>query len=710
MGTTEAGNASNWTVEVYDPAKPLGSEVDMLSGTIPRFGEGTDVVLYPKTFWMPSGRGYVVGPSHLNSWFMALPSPLNLSRTDAGDPQRERTYGTGVLRPLAFDSAWGSVMRIGGSSHPNNDGDDDNDIPDTPGSNYRRLDAVASTEVFDEAANRWTAGPSLNQRRGHHNTVLLPNSTMVTVGGGVGGDDQWEVTSNRAERQVELFDGTRWILGPAGAESRAYHSTALLLPDGSVLSAGDDNPDATDVSPQLDTYEIYKPPYFFKGARPSIAAAPAATGYGTTFAVRTPNSDIARAVLAAPGAATHATDMSQRVVTLPVTRRSDGTGYDVRTPVNRNIALPGHYMLFLVDTQGRPSVARWIALATPAGPGGGTDTTAPVVSARSPEAGASGVPVGSNVSATFSEAVQGVSDLTFTLRSASGADVPAAVTQAAGAEWILDPSIALAPSTTYTVTLAGGTTGGIRDLANNALVTTSWSFRTASSGDAVAPSVTSPRFPAQDNQTGVAPASRFTLTFSEPVQGVSTTSFTLQRITSGLGTTPVTLDPAAEPATVSYDTATRLATLDPARNLAEDARYRLTWTGGPNAIRDLAGNVLATGFFDLTTGPRPVITARAPGVDATRTSRTADITATFSEPVTGVSASTFSLRRASTGATVPAVVRYSARRRQAVLDPSVRLAARTRYTVTPTTGIKDLGGNAVDPSVGNHTWSFTTGG
>ena len=273
MGITETGSSGNWTVEVFDPAKPLGNELDTLSGTIPRFGNGTDVVLYPKTFWLPSGRGYVVGPSKLNSFFMRAPAPLDFTRTDAGDPLRERTYATGVLLPLAFDSGAGRVMVAGGSSHPDNDDDPGNDVPGA--NNFLRVPAVASTELFDETANRWTAGPSLNEPRGHHNTVLLPDSGMVTVGGGVGGSQLWQVSASRAERQVELFDGTRWGLGPAQAESRAYHSTAVLLPDGSVLSAGDDNPQATDTSPQLDTYEVYKPSYFFRGARPAITAAPA---------------------------------------------------------------------------------------------------------------------------------------------------------------------------------------------------------------------------------------------------------------------------------------------------------------------------------------------------------------------------------------------------------------------------------------------------
>ena len=78
--------------------------------------------------------------------------------------------------------------------------------------------------------------------RGHHNTVLLPDGSMVTVGGGVGARDGDQWAGDPEQRQVELWNPAtgNWTLGPSQAETRAYHSTALLLPDGRVISAGDD--------------------------------------------------------------------------------------------------------------------------------------------------------------------------------------------------------------------------------------------------------------------------------------------------------------------------------------------------------------------------------------------------------------------------------------------------------------------------------------
>ena len=194
--------------------------------------------------------------------------------------------------------------------------------------------------------------------RGHHNTVLLPDGSMVTVGGGVGirNGDQWE--ADAAQRQVELRDPATgaWRLGPAQAESRAYHSTALLLPDGRVVSAGDDVNGGT----AKDTAEIYEPPYLFKGARPAITAAPHNVRFATSFDVGTPNTNVTGAALVAPGATTHANDMNQRYIPLTVAQRAGGV--TLTAPANPDVATPGYYMLFLLNDRGVPSVARFVSL------------------------------------------------------------------------------------------------------------------------------------------------------------------------------------------------------------------------------------------------------------------------------------------------------------------------------------------------------------
>jgi hypothetical protein len=108
--------------------------------------------------------------------------------------------------------------------------------------------------------------------------------------------------------------------------------------------------------------EIYSPPYLFDGdelaERPAIEDAPAELPYGVPFGIKAPGA--ARAVLVAPGATTHGADMNQRLIELETVRSVDGTGLDVRSPTGPGAAPPGYYMLFVLDADGTPSIARWV--------------------------------------------------------------------------------------------------------------------------------------------------------------------------------------------------------------------------------------------------------------------------------------------------------------------------------------------------------------
>lgn len=201
------------------------------------------------------------------------------------------------------------------------------------------------------------------------------------------------------------------------------------------------------------------------------------------------------------------------------------------------------------------------------------DTTAPTVAARAPAAGATGVAQTANVTATFSEPVQGVSGTTFRLRNTlTGLNVPATVTTS-GNTATLTPTSPLANNTQYTATLTGGATA-IRDLAGNPLATTTWNFRTAL--DTTAPTIVS-RSPAP-GATGVPVGSNVVVTFSEPVTA-GANSFTL---TNAAGVRVLAL------VTLSADG--RTLTLDPLLNLTAGRTYTVGLTNG---IRDLAGNRLA---------------------------------------------------------------------------------------------------------------------
>jgi hypothetical protein len=201
----------------------------------------------------------------------------------------------------------------------------------------------------------------MHYARSYHNTTVLPDGSMVTIGGGRGlfdPDQNYSLYADRRTRRVELFDPSSgaWRLGPSEVEDRAYHSTAVLLPDGRVWSGGDD----FHADKIHDTAEIYSPPYLFKGARPRITSAPSALAWDATFNVSTRGNPV-RAVMMAPNAVTHADEMNARLVPLRLAQRAGG-GLTLQAPPNANVAPPGYYMLIVLNDRGVPSVARWVRL------------------------------------------------------------------------------------------------------------------------------------------------------------------------------------------------------------------------------------------------------------------------------------------------------------------------------------------------------------
>ena len=370
------------TVELLGPESVLSS-----SGTpgVPPVGD-----YYPHLFWMPSGHGLVAGPWGIDTWRFDPPgTPPQFSFEDIPNAASSRVWGTAVLVPGGTGGS-PEVMQIGGSDKPF---DDDLGVDPL---------AVKSVSVYDERDSdaRWRdsdslANGSLNVERSHANTVLLPDGTMATIGGGLGSmlaggpnGSPGQYAAADPQLQTELWNPANrtWSLGAAQREFRAYHSTAVLLPDGRIVSAGDDyNGRFTDdpATPEneaaqnqrQDSAELYEPPYLFDGStpapRPQLTSAPASVTWagtydlGVTRAASTTR-NVTRAALVAPGAATHALDMNQRYLPLQVTASAPGS-LTVKMPANENIAPGGWYMLFALDEEGTPSVAKWVRLGA-AGP------------------------------------------------------------------------------------------------------------------------------------------------------------------------------------------------------------------------------------------------------------------------------------------------------------------------------------------------------
>jgi hypothetical protein len=209
----------------------------------------------------------------------------------------------------------------------------------------------------------WTRLADMKFRRTNVNGVLLPDGTVLAIGGQRAG--KW-AADPQPVMQPEIYDPptNRWTLTAAMSHPRQYHSIAVLLPDGRVLSAGGIDPTKGGAPARDQRYmEVFTPPYLLRGPRPNIGAAPASIGYGAPFAV--PTTDAARitsVALLRPCAMTHHTDAGQRYVRLAITARM-ASQITVGAPTDGRIAPPGYYMLFLVHNDGVPSVAHWVRLS-----------------------------------------------------------------------------------------------------------------------------------------------------------------------------------------------------------------------------------------------------------------------------------------------------------------------------------------------------------
>lgn len=212
--------------------------------------------------------------------------------------------------------------------------------------------ATNTAEIIDMSQKKpaWQFTASMANARAYANGVLLADGTVLEVGGGTGG----AYTSPVKTAELYNPDTGTWSTMADQTAPRIYHSTAVLLPSGQVLSAGMDN------GTYQNTAEIYSPPYLFNGPRPTISSAPNSAGYGSSLDISTPDAaGISKVALVKPAGATHAMGQDQKYVPLSFTHTS-GTDLTATAPADGNHAPPGWYMLFIVNSSGVPSVASWV--------------------------------------------------------------------------------------------------------------------------------------------------------------------------------------------------------------------------------------------------------------------------------------------------------------------------------------------------------------
>ena len=222
--------------------------------------------------------------------------------------------------------------------------------------------ATAYLTDLGQATPTWTQTGSMAYPRSFLNLTPLPDGTVLATGGETTKDGS---NLNNGVLPVEDWNPATgaWTTWASMAVPRLYHSIAMLMPDGRVFVAGTGN-DTSAFVPDEYNAQIFSPPYLFKGPRPTITGSPSVVQYGSNFQVSTPDAaSISSVSLIRPAAVTHSFDQSTRRVSLPFTV-SNGT-LNVQAPADGADAPPGNYMLFIINSNGVPSVASWVHLPAP---------------------------------------------------------------------------------------------------------------------------------------------------------------------------------------------------------------------------------------------------------------------------------------------------------------------------------------------------------
>jgi hypothetical protein len=293
--------------------------------------------LYPFQYVLPSGSMLQAGPERSSS---NLLQPGTWTWTRLPNLLYEHGgYANGISYTDASVLPVSQLVMIAGG--------------ETGSSNNEWLDS------YNLAAG-WRDYPKWNRQRHNANTIILPDGKLLTVGGNSANSNYGGTLFT-----AELYSGPAndvngaWIEVASHSIPAAYHSSAILLPDATVLLSEDDR-DLSALAAAKHRVQIYSPPYLFRGPRPTMSA-PAELVRGQPFAItanmQAPRS-IASAVLIAPAAVTHGNDMHQRFIKLPIT--VEGGAITATVPASAALAPPGYYMLFIVDSQGVPSIAQFV--------------------------------------------------------------------------------------------------------------------------------------------------------------------------------------------------------------------------------------------------------------------------------------------------------------------------------------------------------------
>lgn len=339
-----------------------GQPADLLSN----LPQAPQDVFYPHLFVRPQdGRVFYAPAGRVGEdlrWQSALYDPLTLvwepfAPIPNGFPNVRWSYSSCVMMD-------GRIYRSGGHR--------------TSGSSEDASKACVSLDLNSENP-QWQVLPDMQLRRTNHCLVALPDGRILAMGGNLRGDRMAASECSTPEVFDTEASNPSWSLVQSlqGAGQpkigRGYHLTSLLLPDARVVVAGGE-PEFYNLPswPTQRTAQFYTPQYGslpnWADFRPQIVGDhPSEIRYGRPFCLDVDLSsgrNLSRIRLVSLGSVTHAFNMNQQYLTLDFGPHPLVPGrYIVHPPATPFRATPGYFMLFAVDSERAPSIARIVKLS-----------------------------------------------------------------------------------------------------------------------------------------------------------------------------------------------------------------------------------------------------------------------------------------------------------------------------------------------------------
>ena len=298
---------------------------------------------YPRHWVAPDGR--IFGFSDRSMYYVDPYANSGNGSLEAADTMPEGGPSGASSSEVMY--APGKILRVGGGGYDNN----------------ATVDGSSAAAVIDINSGAPAITPTTPMPVGlhWHTATVLADGKVVVTGGSLKAKQLVGVNT-----RALIWDPATgsWTEGAPSKSrrSRLYHSSALLLADGTVLVGG-----GGARGPQTNlNAEKYYPPYLYTAAgafavRPKITAAPTNLTLGQQFRITVNRAwTIKRVTLIKTGSVTHSFNMEQRFMELPFKR--SGPNLLITAPPSHTLAPPGNYLLFVIDGQGVPSVARVVGL------------------------------------------------------------------------------------------------------------------------------------------------------------------------------------------------------------------------------------------------------------------------------------------------------------------------------------------------------------